>query len=147
MALTVEAEKRSSRATAMIGFTDWHNPGSASTKMFAQFGEQYGHWSRYRIPDLRLAGGAHEITLHAGAGASIDALVLLSQPATMDRAAMDLFQNWNYAPWDNPLWVRFMDVALRQTRAELRASGSVLERSPLRRSGDLRRAMVIGDGI
>ena len=30
-------------------------------------------------------------------GTSIDALVLLEQTPAMDRAAMNLFQNWNYS--------------------------------------------------
>jgi hypothetical protein len=93
---------RSLRATAMIGFTDWTNPGAAHTKMFAHFGEQYGHWSWYRIPDVQLTEGKHRLTLEAEAGAQFDALLLLPQNPAMDRAAMNLFQNWNYAPWDNP---------------------------------------------
>ncbi len=97
------AEKRDLRAAAMIGFTDWTDPKRAHTKMFAHYGEQYGHWSWYRIPDVELPGGDHRLTLSAGAGARFDALVLLPQNDVMDRAAMNLFQNWNYAPWDNPL--------------------------------------------
>ena len=86
----------------MIGFTDWTDPGAAHTKMFAHFGEQYGHWSWYRIPDVQLTKGKHRLTLEAEAGAQFDALLLLPQDPAMDRAAMNLFQNWNYAPWDNP---------------------------------------------
>jgi len=29
-------------------------------------------------------------------------MLLLSQDPATDRAAMNLFQNWNYAPWQNP---------------------------------------------
>ena len=103
MRLTIDGQSpRRLSAMAMIGFTDWTNPRYAHTKMFAHFGEQYGHWSWYRIPDIKLSAGAHTLTLGAKAGAWFDALLLLPQNPTMDRAAMNLFQNANYAPWDNP---------------------------------------------
>ena len=97
-----DGKRRNLRATAMIGFTDWTDPRRAHAKMFAHFGEQYGHWSWYRIPDVVLSKGEHRLTLGAKAGVSFDALVLLPQNPVMDRAAMNLFQNWNYAPWENP---------------------------------------------
>jgi len=104
MRLTLDKGKpRDLRAMAMIGFTDWTDPRRAHTKMFAHYGEQYAHWAWYRIPDVQLAKGSHRLTLAAGAGASFDALLLLPQTPTMDRAAMNLFLNWNYAPWQNPL--------------------------------------------
>ena len=103
MTLTVDSNARRLRAMAMIGFTDWTDPHKAHTKMFAHFGEQYGHWSWYRIPDVQLTPGKHRLTLAAGAGAAFDALVLLPQNPVMDRAGMNLFQNWNYAPWHNPM--------------------------------------------
>ncbi len=89
--------------TAMIGFTDWTDPRHAHTKMFAHFGEQYGHWSWYRLPDVALRAGRGRLTLGASGGACVDAVQLLPQNPATDRAAMNLFQNWNYAPWDNPL--------------------------------------------
>lgn len=98
-----DEEGRKIRASAMIGFTDWTNPRQAHTKMFAHFGEQYSHWSWYRIPDIELQAGEHRLTLGGKAGAQFDALILLPQNPEMDRAAMNLFQNWNYAPWDNPI--------------------------------------------
>ncbi len=98
-----EAEPRDLRATAMIGFTDWTSPRRAHTKMFAHFGEQYKFWSWYRVGDIELSGGDQRLTLAAHGGAQLDALALLPQDPAMDRAAMNLFQNWNYAPWDNPL--------------------------------------------
>ena len=103
--LTVELdeEKRDLRAAAMIGFTNWTSATKASTKMFAHFGEQYGHWSWYRVPEVKLEPGSHTLTIEAGTGACFDALLLLPQGPTMDRAAMNLLQNWNYAPWDNPM--------------------------------------------
>ncbi len=104
--LTLELDgsrARELRATAMIGFTDWTNPRRAQTKMFAHFGEQYGHWAWYRVPDVQLGVGEHRLIIGAEAGACFDALVLLPQNPVMDRAAMNLFQNWNFAPWDNPL--------------------------------------------
>ena len=103
MTLTLDQGKpRDLRAMAMIGFTDWTDPRRAHTKMFAHYGAQFTHWSWYRIPDVALTKGKHRLTLAAGAGAAFDALLLLPQNPEMDRAAMNLFQNWNYAPWQNP---------------------------------------------
>jgi len=96
-------EVRELQATAMIGFTDWTNPSYAHTKMFAHFGEQYAHWAWYRVPDIELAAGDHRLALGAGEGACFDAVLLLPQDPAVDRAAMNLLQNWNYAPWHNPL--------------------------------------------
>ena len=90
-------------AAALIGFTDWTARNRASAKMFAFYGEQFGHWAWYRIPDVQLSAGKHRLTLAAAKGACVDALALLPQTPVMDRAAMNLFQNWNYAPWQNPL--------------------------------------------
>jgi len=98
-----ETARRELRAQAMIGFTDWTDARRAQTKMFAHFGEQYAHWSWYRIPEVELKAGNHRLMLGAKAGAYFDTLALLPQNPVMDRAAMNLFQNWNYAPWDNPL--------------------------------------------
>jgi len=86
----------------MIGFTDWNNPERAHTKMFAHYGEQYGNWSWYRIPDVHLTHGEHRLFLGAEAGACFDAIILLPQTPAMDRAALNLFQNWNFAPWHQP---------------------------------------------
>ena len=58
--------------------------------------------SVYRLPDIEPATGRLRLTLGASNGACLDALLLLPQNAGMDRAAMNLLQNWNYAPWDNP---------------------------------------------
>ncbi len=103
MALALDGRKpRSLRAAAMIGFTDWTDPARAHTKMFAHYGEQYAHWSWYRIPEVRLTAGRHRLTLGADKGARFDALVLLPAVPEVDRAAMNLFQNWNYAPWLSP---------------------------------------------
>jgi hypothetical protein len=88
----------------MIGFTDdWSDPNTAYTKMFAFFGEDYRHWSWYRIPTVDLKAGDHRLTLGARAGAQLDALMLLPETDAMDRAAMNLFMNWNYAPWEDPM--------------------------------------------
>jgi len=97
-----ETEVRELRAQAMIGFTDWTDARYAHTKMFAHFGEQYGHWAWYRIPDVKLTRDKHRLTLGARAGAYFDALLLLPQNPVMDRAAMNLFMNWNCVLWDNP---------------------------------------------
>ncbi len=104
MRLSIDKGKaRGLRAQAMIGFTDWTAATRAHTKMFAHYGEQYAHWSWYRIPDVKLAAGKHRLLLGAGKGACFDAAVLLPAGPAIDRAAMNLFQNWNYAPWHNPL--------------------------------------------
>jgi hypothetical protein len=87
----------------MIGFTDWTDARRAHTKMFAHYGEQYGHWAWYRVPDVQVTAGEHRLTLGAVAGAWLDALVLLPQNPVVDRAAMNVFQNWSFAPWDSPL--------------------------------------------
>jgi hypothetical protein len=50
----------------------------------------------------RAAAGGHVLSLGAGTGAQFDALLVLPQTDVMDRAAMNLFQNWNFAPWENP---------------------------------------------
>ena len=103
MTLTLDEGKSSSlKAIAMIGFTDWTDPKLAHTKMFAHYGEQYSHWSWYRIPDVRLTAGKHRLILGGKTGASFDAIVLLPQNPVLDRAAMNLFHNWNYAPWQQP---------------------------------------------
>jgi len=104
MTLAVDdGQARELKAGAMTGFIDWTDHDRALTKMFAFFGEQFAHWSWYRIPGVELGTGKHRLTLRASAGTSFDALVLLPQNPVMDRAAMNLFQNWNYAPWQNPL--------------------------------------------
>jgi hypothetical protein len=103
--MTLKLDKdgfRDLRAAAMIGFTDWNDPKRAHTKMFAHYGEQYSHWSWYRIPDVHLTEGKHHLILGADAGACFDAIILLPQKPAIDRAAMNLFQNWNYAPWHQP---------------------------------------------
>jgi hypothetical protein len=96
------AAPRALHVRALIGLSDWTDPSAAQTKMYAYYGEQYAHWAWYRIPDVELSAGAHQLSLGAGAGAEFDALLILPQTDVMDRAAMNLFQNWNYAPWENP---------------------------------------------
>ncbi len=104
MTLTLDgAPPRPLQATGMIGFSDWTNPKQAHTKMFAHFGEQYAHWAWYRVPDLALSPQTQRLELSASRGACLDALLILPQNSQMDRAAMNLLQNWNYAPWRNPL--------------------------------------------
>lgn len=99
----IDGKVRELRAVAMIGFTDWTNPSRAHTKMFAHFGEQYGHWAWYRIPDVTLTASTRRLTLGASAGACFDAVLLLPQNSAVDRASLNLLQNWNYSPWHNSL--------------------------------------------
>ncbi|NLF19278.1 MAG: LamG domain-containing protein [Lentisphaerae bacterium] len=104
-AITLQVDQGPARAVtaaAMIGFTDWTAPRQAHTKMFAHYGENYAHGSWYRVPDLDLEAGEHALSLTAQAGAHLDALLVLPQNDVIDRAAMNLFMNWNYAPWRNP---------------------------------------------
>ncbi|MHB8898116.1 MAG: LamG-like jellyroll fold domain-containing protein [Thermoguttaceae bacterium] len=98
-----DGKLRKLQATAMIGFSDWSDPRYAHTKMFAHFGEQYGHWAWYRVPDVALEASDRRLTLGAEAGAFFDAILLLPENPSVDRAAMNLLQNWNYSPWLNPL--------------------------------------------
>jgi hypothetical protein len=101
LSLSVDgASPRPLRIERMIGFEDWTAPNRAHTKRFHT--EQYDHWAWYRIPDVTLTPGKHRLTISAGRGAWLDALALLPQDNTTDRAAMNLFQNWNFAPWHNP---------------------------------------------
>jgi len=87
----------------MRGFMDGTLPGYACTKKFYGYGKAHEHWAWYRIPDVELAAGKQRLTLGAIAGTHFDALLLLPQNPATERAAMNLFHNWNYAPWDNPL--------------------------------------------
>lgn len=103
MVLAVDGGKpREVRASAMIGFSDWTDPREAHTKMFAHFGQQYGQWAWYRIPEVALGPGKHRLAIAASKGACLDTLVVLPQNDAMDRAAMNLFHNWNFGPWENP---------------------------------------------
>ena len=81
----------------MIGFSDWTGSRRAYTKGFLHFPKQYEHWAWYRVPGVDVAAGKHRLVLQAGQGTSIDALILLDQTPAMDRAAMSLFQSWNYS--------------------------------------------------
>jgi len=98
-----EGDLRELRPMGMRGFMDGTLPGYAYTKKFYAYGKAHEHWAWYRIPDVELAAGKHRLTLGAIAGTYFDALLLLPQNPVMDRAAMNLFHNWNYAPWNNPL--------------------------------------------
>ena len=35
--------------------------------------------------------------------AQLDSVLVLPQTPATERAAVNLLQNWNYAPWENPL--------------------------------------------
>jgi hypothetical protein len=98
-----EGDTRELRPYGMIGFTDWTDRRYAHTKTFLLYGKEYEHSGWYRVPDLELAEGRHRLTLSAHPGACLDAVILLPQSPALDRATMNLFQNWTYAPWDNPL--------------------------------------------
>ena len=102
MGLTLDGQEQELEATAMIGFKEWEDPTRAHGKTFAFFGDRCGYWGWYRVPDVEVAAGEHRLSLAAGPGAWFDTVLLLPQNPVMDRAAMNLFQNWNYAPWDNP---------------------------------------------
>lgn len=98
-----EGDPRRLSATTLIGFGDWTDPGRAFTKGFVHYATAGEQWAWYRIVGPDLDAGRHRLTLSAGAGAWIDAVVMLPDEAALDRAATNLFVNWNYAPWDNPL--------------------------------------------
>ncbi len=96
-------DRRDVRAGTMIGFGDWSSPGRAYTKGFVHYPNQAEQWTWYRIVGTELSAGRHRLTLAAGEGACLDAVAVLPQNPAVDRAATNLFANWNYAPWDNPL--------------------------------------------
>jgi len=98
-----QATARRLRAHRAIGFRDWTDSTRAFTKGFVAYPKAYEHWAWYRIRDVEVAAGKHRLTLGADAGAHFDALILLPQNDVMDRAGMNLFLNWNYAPQYNPL--------------------------------------------
>ena len=95
-------ESREARASTMIGFGDWTDPGRAYTKGFVHFPAQAEEWTWYRIVGPELKAGGHRVTLSGGEGMCLDAVVMLPQTPAVDRAATNLLANWNYAPWDNP---------------------------------------------
>lgn len=99
LGLTVDGQRRDLRLTAMIGFSDWDNPDAAHAKMFAHYGEAFGHWNWYRVPDVELTAGPHRLALTCSAGAQVDAVLLVPQTPELDRATMNLMHNWNFAPW------------------------------------------------
>ena len=101
--LRVDGEEREVRATSMIGFTTWDSERDASTKMFAHYGEQRGHWAWWRVPEIELSAGEHTIEVAAGPQQAYDALALLPQTQEVDRAAMNLLHTWNFAPWLLPM--------------------------------------------
>ena len=92
-----DKNRREVRAHRMIGFSDWTDSRRAYTKGFLHFPKQHEHWAWYRAPGVDVAAGKHLLVLQAGQGTCIDALVLLVQTPRMDRAGMNLFQNWNYS--------------------------------------------------
>jgi hypothetical protein len=98
-----DGKVREVKTHRMIGFRDWTGHRRAFTKGYVHYPEKAEHWAWYRIPDIELAAGKHRLLLTAGAGAHVDALLLLPQTPTVDRAAMNLFHNWNYAPQQGSL--------------------------------------------
>jgi hypothetical protein len=51
---------------------------------------------------MHLTARRQTLMLEAKAGAHFDTLMLLPQTNEMDRAAMNLLQNWDFATWLNP---------------------------------------------
>lgn len=96
-----EGKPREMRAERMIGFNDWTEGPHAYTKGFLHHPQRNEHWMWYRISEIELSPGKHRLTLGADTGAFLDALLLLPQNPAMDRAAMNLLQNWNYVPPDD----------------------------------------------
>jgi len=103
LGLTVDGEERDLRFTAMIGFSDWDTPRRAHAKMFAHYGEAFGHWNWHRVPNVELTQGTHTVSLSCTTGAQLDAVMIVPQNPAVDRATMNLMHNWNFAPWYRPL--------------------------------------------
>jgi len=98
-----DGKVRQVKTHRMIGFSDWTGPRRAYTKGYVHYPEKAEHWAWYRIDSVELTEGKHRLVLTAGAGTHVDALLLLPQTPGVDRAAMNLFHNWNYAPQQAPL--------------------------------------------
>ncbi len=61
------------------------------------------HWGWYRVTGLHLDEGIdHLLSFRADKGTELDALIVVTQKQEVDRAMMNLTQNWNYAPWESP---------------------------------------------
>ncbi len=103
LTLRMDGEERRVRAVSMIGFSDWEPANRASTKVFAHYGEYRGHWNWWRIPRIDLTAGEHTLEIIGEDGQSYDALALLPQTEAVERAAMNLLQTWNFAPWQLPM--------------------------------------------
>jgi len=97
-----DGSTRRIRAQRMFGGGNWNDPGRASTKGFLHYPKHFEDWAWYRIPEIQLTKGGQNLKLTGFAGAHFDALLLLPQKQVVDRAAMNLFQNWNYAPHKIP---------------------------------------------
>ena len=101
--LRIDQDKfREVRTHRLFGVFDWTDPNRAYTKGYLHYPKKAEHWAWYRIGDIELEMGKHRLVLGAGAGTYFDVMLLLPQNPVVDRAAMNLFQNWNYAPWLNP---------------------------------------------
>lgn len=98
-----DGKVRQVKTHRMIGFRDWTGPRRAYTKGYVHYPQKAEHWAWYRIDSVELTEGKHRLVLTAGSGTHVDALLLLPQTPAVDRAAMNLFHNWNYAPQQNPL--------------------------------------------
>ncbi|MEA3401460.1 MAG: LamG domain-containing protein [Armatimonadota bacterium] len=104
-AVTVQVDggdAREVRTSHMIGFGDWTDPRHAYTKGFVHYPDEDEQWAWYRIAGPELGAGGHRLSLAADAGTWFDAVAVLPQTPAVDRAATNLFANWNFAPWDNP---------------------------------------------
>ena len=98
-----DGKTRKVRTHRMIGFNDWTDPRRTYTKGYVHYPEKAEHWAWYRVDSVEVTEGKHRLALTAHTGAHVDALLLLPQTPAVDRAAMDLFHNWNYAPQQRPL--------------------------------------------
>lgn len=80
----------------------WQSADQANTKMYKHYDLYTRHWGWYRIGDILLETGEQRLRLDLEKGADLDVAVIVPQTDAVDRAMMNLTQNWNYAPWDCP---------------------------------------------
>jgi len=97
-----ETPRRRLAAFKPVAPSTWASANVAHTKTFSHFGEQFVHWTWYRVPGFKLKSGSHRLYVGTEKDGFLDAIMLLPQNDKVDCSATRLLQNWNFAPWRNP---------------------------------------------